>query len=61
MNIYKHIVYNPQQRDIESVIEEAQDDTNQWQFIHSQSITEYEWVVVFEKEVWGNEKVEEKS
>ena len=61
MDIYKNIVYNPHQRNIQSVIQEAQDNTNlesgkEWQFVRSQPITEYEWVAIFEK--WENEITE---
>lgn len=58
MDIYKHIVYNPYMKNIQSVIQEAQDLENleggkEWQFVRSQPVTEYEWVAIFEK--WQNE------
>lgn len=58
MTIFKHIVYNPHQRNISSVIQEAQDCSNlesgkEWAFVRSQPITEYEWVAIFEK--WEDE------
>ena len=58
MTIYKHIVYNPHQRNIQSVIQEAQDRGNlegslEWKFERSQPVTEYEWVAIFEK--WQDE------
>jgi len=60
MQIYKHIVYNPHLKNIQNVIQEAQDETNlesgkEWQFVRSQPITEYEWVAIFEK--WECENV----
>lgn len=58
MDIYKHIVYNPHLRNIQSVIQEAQDKTilegsKEWQFVRSQPISEYEWVAIFKK--WESE------
>src|SRR3990167_4944601 len=48
-NIYKHIVYNPYMGGIQRVIKDAQDEKNlngglEWQFVRTQSITEYAWV-----------------
>lgn len=56
-SIYKHIVYNPLMQNIKAVIQEAQDEENlnsglEWQFVRVQSITEYEWVAIFEKWVY---------
>ena len=48
-SIYKHIVYNPHMRNIDAVINQAQEDGKDWQFSHAQPVTEYEWVAVFEK------------
>lgn len=49
MDIYKHIVYNPHQRSINAVIVEAQEESEEWQFSHSQPVTEWEWVAVFSR------------
>lgn len=58
MNIYKHIIYNPHQRNIKSVIQEAQDSeavegSREWKFERAQPVNEYEWVAIFEK--WQDE------
>lgn len=52
MDIYKHIVYNPKLRNIESVIKEAQKNDDEWCFERTQPITEYEWVAIFRKWVY---------
>jgi len=58
MDIYKHIVYNPHQCNIQSVIQKAQDAGNldggkEWKFERSQPVSEYEWVAIFER--WQSE------
>lgn len=56
MEIYKHIKYNPQMRFIEGVIEEAQKDSDEWKFEHSQPITGYEWIAIFSRWVQEDPK-----
>jgi len=56
MTIYKHITYNPYERGIRLVIQEAQNKNNlegspEWCFLRSQPVTEFEWVAIFEKEM----------
>lgn len=57
MDIYKHIVYNPKEKNIATVIDEAQSEmfggSKEWQFVRSQPVNEYEWVAIFSK--WVNE------
>jgi len=47
MDIYKHIVYNPNLAKIEAIIEDAQEESKEWCFERAQPITEYEWVAIF--------------
>ena len=54
MTIYKHIVYNPHLANIRNIIQQAQDSGNlegseEWCFLRSQPVSEYEWVAIFEK------------
>ena len=56
MEIYKHIKYNPNMRDIEGVIDEAQKESNEWKFEHSQPITNYEWIAIFSRWVQEDTK-----
>ena len=56
-SIYKHMVYNPHMKNIQAVIQEAQDEENlnsglEWQFVRTRPVTEYEWVAIFEKWVY---------
>lgn len=51
-SIYKHIVYNPHMRNIDAVIDQAQEDGKDWQFSHAQPVNEYEYVAVFEKWIY---------
>jgi hypothetical protein len=55
MTIYKHLIYNPYQKGIRAVIQEAQDEGNlesgkEWCFLRTQPVTGFEWVAIFEKE-----------
>ena len=47
MNRYKHIIYNPHMRNIESVINSLGGNPV-WCFVRAQPVTEYEWVAIFE-------------
>ena len=56
MEIIKHIKYNPHMRMIEGVIDEAQEESSEWKFEHSQPVTEYEWIAIFSRWVQEDPK-----
>ena len=58
MNIYKHIVYNPQLgvSPLTQIVEKMNGTI--WGLHHVQPVTEYEWVAVFE--AWDGSLKEEK-
>lgn len=56
MEIFKHIKYNPFMRDIVSVIEEAQIESSEWKFEHTQPVTQYDWIAIFSRWVQEDPK-----
>lgn len=50
VKIYKHVLFNPRVGNITEIIQEAQKNDPQWCLFNVHPITEYEWIVIFERE-----------